>query len=150
MDLDRARPLRYIGREWIKGYIAYPVNCMYNSNVTIITYFICIALSALYTYAYCMHACAYCRASEARPLIAVYSSLGDIARHVTAHVPLSRDGSAVQGVLLLLFGRSSLPACSRGRGAQKEMAMTRLRPARRGGHAARRCARLDTETAGQG
>ena len=29
------------------------------------------------------------------------------------------------------------------------MAMTRLRPARHGGHAARRCERLDTETAGQ-
>ena len=29
------------------------------------------------------------------------------------------------------------------------MAMTRLRPARRGGHAARWCVRLDTETAGQ-
>ena len=29
------------------------------------------------------------------------------------------------------------------------MATTRLRPARRGGQAARRCARLDTKTAGQ-
>ena len=29
------------------------------------------------------------------------------------------------------------------------MATMRLRPARRGGHAARRCARLDTETAGK-
>ena len=37
-----------------------------------------------------------------------------------AHVTLSRDGSSFQGVLLLLFGRSSLPACSRGSGAQKE------------------------------
>ena len=43
-----------------------------------------------------------------------------IARHVTAHVTPSRDGSSFQGMLLLLFGRSSLPACSRGRGAQKE------------------------------
>ena len=43
-----------------------------------------------------------------------------IARHVTAHVTPSREGSSFQRVLLLLFGRSSLPACSRGSGAQKE------------------------------
>ena len=42
-----------------------------------------------------------------------------IARHVTAHVTLSLDGSSFQRVLLLLFGRSSLPACSRGSGAQE-------------------------------
>ena len=60
-------------------------------------------------------------------MIAVYSNFGDvyisdicIARHVTAHVTLSRDGSSFQGLLLLLFSRSSLPACARGSGAQKE------------------------------
>ena len=42
-----------------------------------------------------------------------------ITRHVTAHMTASRDGSSFQGVLLLLFSRSSLPACSRGSGAQE-------------------------------
>ena len=63
-----------------------------------------------------------------------------IARHVTAHVTPSRDGSSSKGASAL-FGRSSLPGMlprTRGtEGEQMGMATTRLRPARRGGHAVR-------------
>ena len=65
----------------------------------------------------------------------------------------SRDGSSFTLVLLLLFGHSSLLACSRGSGAQKEqMGMHGKNVAASSmpkGHAARWCLRLGTETMGQ-
>ena len=67
----------------------------------------------------------------------------------------SRDGSSFQKVLLLLFGRSSLPVCSRGSGAQKEREGTdgngndaAASSTPRGPHC-KTLRGLDTETAGQ-
>ena len=94
--------------------------------------------------------------SEARPMIAVYSNFGIvyisdicIARHVTAHVTPSRDGSSFQWVLLLLFGHSSLPACSRGSGHRRRADGNGNDAAASSTPWGPRCERLDTETAGQ-
>ena len=106
----------------------------------------------MYNYNYC-RAASVSERSEAndRCLFEPRRYISDIciARHVTAHVTPSRDGSSFQRVLLLLFGRSSLPACSRGSGAQMGMATTRLRPARRGCHGARYLIRRQRAKIGQ-
>ena len=67
---------------------------------------------------------------------------------MTAHVTPSHDGLSSAPVQPLIFA-GMLPRKRGTEGEQLGMATTQLCPARREGHAARRWARLDRETAGQ-
>ena len=67
---------------------------------------------------------------------------------MTAHVTPSHDGLSSAPVRPLIFA-GMLPRKRGTEGEQLGIATTQLCPARRGGHAARRWAQLDRETAGQ-